>query len=81
MTYLLHRTQQLHDSICPGKDLAEESVRGSVLSFRRLTHILHQIYIAIATILATLDVQKAIDVNGQPITPSGKYRTGLLWYG
>jgi hypothetical protein len=43
-------------------------------------YLLQQIYIAVVTILATLTVKKAIDVHGQPITPPGNYRTGLLWY-
>jgi len=36
------------------------------------------IYITIATILATLNVQKAKDAHGQPITPSGQYRQGVI---
>ncbi|KIM77529.1 hypothetical protein PILCRDRAFT_825308 [Piloderma croceum F 1598] len=36
------------------------------------------IYITVATILAVLDVQKAKDAQGQPITPLGRYRKGLI---
>ncbi|KIM73756.1 hypothetical protein PILCRDRAFT_828807, partial [Piloderma croceum F 1598] len=36
------------------------------------------IYIIAATILATLNVQKARDPHGKPITPPGHYRKGLL---
>jgi len=41
---------------------------------------LQSVFINIACILSTFDIGMATDSQGQPITPSGGYKTGLLCY-
>ncbi|KAJ7741432.1 cytochrome P450, partial [Mycena maculata] len=39
-----------------------------------------EMYIVVATILATFNISAALDGNGNPIEPSGEYRSGMLRY-
>jgi hypothetical protein len=48
------------DRICPGQNLATDSV-----------------WIAMATLLATLKISKALDDDGNEITPAPKMVTGV----
>jgi hypothetical protein len=38
------------------------------------------VWIAMATILATLNIRRAVDENGEEIIPQPEFSSGLTWY-
>ena len=40
----------------------------------------HAVWICIATMLATLDISKAVDEDGKTIEPSYEYVSSLAWW-